>query len=754
MNLISCISLLIKKSEDKKQSQLLRYYLGSDETLAKKRRQHVMDVQKFKDLDVSKDGQYVAVAAGSSVYFWDVNSNDGPDYQIYKWDFSPVTKVRFNPTAASLAVGDIAGRIILNHYTPQTMRKPRTTVHHWHSNAVTALEFMQDGLYMISGGSEAVLTFWQLDTGHKQFMPRLGGEIMSISISPNHKYYCVGLADNSIRLINAISQKIEQIIQGVQLHPSVRNGSSIVRTGLVVEPRNHYMVLNGIRSSVQFFNCVSDVHIADVEVSPSSAVWRTGEKRHLPSEVEHVAFLSSGEWMATVDMRNDNVTTMEQHLKFWQWDPNAQAYALHTRVDKPHTAAITSLTFNPSTRHGPMAITTSKDKTFKVWHLTSQLGKAYQEGEVAWNCRSVGMYRHDIPQSAAFSADGSILAVAFKSIITIWDPYANCIRQVLAQPSSEHITTLRFAGDSPYLVAASTGFFAVWNMLTCTVWWSYKLSASYVAVDKHSSKIAIACNQRLMDKSLIVTFDAKSAVPLAMHKVNEACIGLAFLSRDSVEGGKAHSDIVYLTCQSTFHILSPKAAAIKETTEQATTSLDAAPEKKMLDDMFGSRKQLRQEMQEEERSRVQTATKLRQQAMQRESTDTAARPHNDEQGTGMSVLGAPSHVLPSVESVFESFMGAFMELRISKENVDDGLDRRVEEMDVDQEQPESQEDEDVYPAQESLGEIPSLSTYFTSISNAKETNGVAKSTTAKQDASPSSSESEDSEDEDPADIEW
>lgn len=135
----------------------------------------------------------------------------------YRWDFSPVTKVRFNPTAASLAVGDVAGRIILNHYTPQTMRKPRTTIHHWHSNAVTALEFMQDGLYMISGGSEAVLTFWQLDTGHKQFMPRLGGEIMSISISPNHKYYCVGLADNSIRLINAISQKIEQIIQGVQL---------------------------------------------------------------------------------------------------------------------------------------------------------------------------------------------------------------------------------------------------------------------------------------------------------------------------------------------------------------------------------------------------------------------------------------------------------------------------------------------------------------------------------------------------------
>lgn len=245
------------------------------------------------------------------------------------------------------------------------------------------------------------------------------------------------------------------------------------------------------------------------------------------------------------------------------------------------------------------------------------------------------------------------------------------------------------------------------------------MSASYIAVDKQSSKIAIACNQRLMDKSLIVTFDAKSAVPLAMHKVDEACIGLAFLSRDSVEGGKAHSDIVYLTCQSTFHILSPKAAVTKETTEQVAMSLDTAPEKKMLDDMFGSRKQLRQELEEEERSRVQTATKLRQQAMQRESADTAARPHSDEQGAGTSVLGAPSHVLPSVESVFESFMGAFMELRVSKENVEDGLDRRAEDMDVDQEQPESQDDEDASPSQESLGEIPSLSTYFTSISNAK-----------------------------------
>ena len=238
---------------------------------------------------------------------------------------------------------------------------------------------------------------------------------------------------------------------------------------MVVEPRNRNVVLNGVDGSVQFYNPNSDAHVAEVEVVPVSRN-QSSDNKFVRANVQHTAFLANGEWMATVDKRDDFVNTSEQHLKFWRWDPDTQSYALHTRVDKPHAGKVTSVTFNSASSRGgrPMAITTSDDKTFKVWHFTSNLGTAYDSDEEAWTCRSIGLYRRDIPEAASFSADGSILAVAFGSLITLWDPYENCIRQVLAQPCEESINTLRFVGDSPYLLSASKNRITVWNMLTCT----------------------------------------------------------------------------------------------------------------------------------------------------------------------------------------------------------------------------------------------------------------------------------------------
>lgn len=235
-----------------------------------------------------------------------------------------------------------------------------------------------------------------------------------------------------------------------------------------MEPRNHHLVLNGVPGSVQFYNVNSDRHVMDVEVTPSNKL-HSGLFKPTETHVEHVAFDEKGAWMATVDMHDDNITTPEIVLKFWQWDPNTQAYILHTRVDHPHAAAITSLIFNPGQgKSGPMAITTSLDKTFRVWHLTTNLGASYDENEVAWTCRSVGMYRRDVPTSAAFSADGSILAVAFGSLITLWDPYQNSIHEVFAQPLNVPIRSLHFIGESPYLLCATAGHIYVWNMLTCS----------------------------------------------------------------------------------------------------------------------------------------------------------------------------------------------------------------------------------------------------------------------------------------------
>ena len=56
---------------------------------------------------------------------------------------------------------------------------------HWHQQAVGALAFTPDAAYLLSGGAEAVLVLWQLASGTKQFLPRLGGPLRSFDICPS-----------------------------------------------------------------------------------------------------------------------------------------------------------------------------------------------------------------------------------------------------------------------------------------------------------------------------------------------------------------------------------------------------------------------------------------------------------------------------------------------------------------------------------------------------------------------------------------
>ena len=48
-----------------------------------------------------------------------------------------------------------------------------------------------------------------------------------------------------------------------------------------------------------------------------------------------------------------------------------------------------------------------------------------------WVCESVGFYRNLPAGKAAFSDDGSLLAVVFGSCITLWDPENNQLKETL-----------------------------------------------------------------------------------------------------------------------------------------------------------------------------------------------------------------------------------------------------------------------------------------------------------------------------------
>lgn len=184
-------------------------------------------------------------------------------------------------------------------------------------------------------------------------------------------------------------------------------------------------------------------------------------------------FSTSGEWLVTVDTRHDDEFGNDTFLKFWQYDYSQKAYSVNTMTNSPHRRGVIGLAIRPRKAGKPeMIITTSADFNFKAWELV----KAKNENATGildlnldgWVCRSSSTFDNkQVPTCVAFSEDGSILAIAFGAVITLWDPERMSLEATFcAASSSEFIRHLIFTNASPYLIAATNTKLQCWNILT------------------------------------------------------------------------------------------------------------------------------------------------------------------------------------------------------------------------------------------------------------------------------------------------
>jgi NET1-associated nuclear protein 1 (U3 small nucleolar RNA-associated protein 17) len=320
-----------------------------------------------------------------------------PRSLAYKHKF---TTVAFHPHDCTVATGHENGMIVLWYLNAEFLQnnqteKPVTAVLHWHASAVTSLAFSIDGTNMLSGGHEAVLVTWQLATRNRSFLPRLGGTINSISVSPlkadTEPTYALCLDNNTISLVSAVSGQVYQNLRGVSTNskgdkPKGKKKKRRNATSFVFEPRRRLVTMAGRPGALQFYDRNRDRHASEVEVVPYNTVYRGSEasqKGH-GHVIEHVAFSSDGNWMITVDRRAQLDMDEQSSLKFWRWHDSASSesapdgnqasatvngeghFALDTTMEEPHKAVVTALCHHPTQA---MAVTTSEDFTFKVWAL-------------------------------------------------------------------------------------------------------------------------------------------------------------------------------------------------------------------------------------------------------------------------------------------------------------------------------------------------------------------------------------------------
>ncbi|KAJ2808931.1 NET1-associated nuclear protein 1 [Coemansia guatemalensis] len=610
-----------------------------------------------------------------------------------------VSAVAFHPTEPVLAVGDWRGRIMFWFCVDETreqdtedreiIRRP----HHWHAHRVNAIAFTEDGT-MLSGGEEGVLVFWQLLTDSRDYLPRLGSDIVGISVSPDQMSYAVLLRDNTIRIFSAVNHSLVSSLQGLKFAErgmALETQSRSVQdqrmarlldddpftTGLVVHPATHSLVLNGEPGHLQVFNHLNDRHLTSIEVASFNRVSGTSASRVSRPHVDLVQYSLTGLWMATVDSRRSSAQSGQgascstSYLKLWKFNPSDQSYKLVTRIDNPHTGGVNAIAFCPAMRRssedkeGLLCVSTGRgDGMFRVWELQDIEG-----GGHVWTCRNTAQYRGMQPGGAAFSSDGSMLAVSFGGTVTLWDACAEAmVGSLVASAATPQLTGLGFVGGS-FLAAWSAERLDMWNMLTGTVWWTLAMPIQSVFVHQRAPLLALAAYQLLgSNMASVMVFSPASPTPLLslQHAGGVEAVALVPTTTES----KADSALLDAENQpkldplegNSLVVLTPTGllsvyGALSDAAESGSGTLDNSEEQKPLHDqsramestvfasIFGNLQPIESNHMETDLPAI-ADTNVR-------STMRLVR-----SAVQSSYVNAPHHVLPPVSALFQQFVSA------------------------------------------------------------------------------------------------
>eukprot|EP00598_Pedospumella_elongata_P003987 CAMPEP_0184981850 /NCGR_PEP_ID=MMETSP1098-20130426/11438_1 /TAXON_ID=89044 /ORGANISM="Spumella elongata, Strain CCAP 955/1" /LENGTH=1398 /DNA_ID=CAMNT_0027505457 /DNA_START=27 /DNA_END=4223 /DNA_ORIENTATION=+ len=255
------------------------------------------------------------------------------------------------------------------------------------------------------------------------------------------------------------------------------------RCSLTVEPRSQWLVCNGYPGQLQAFdrNTQALAHAYSIVDYTRVSKKEANSKMFVPS-ISHSQFLKHqlGWFLGTVDVRKGSELEAECSLKFFEWSDVQSKYRLGAQMDNPHGPhRVTSLAFagasssaddniNNNNNASPvLAATASVDGTVKVWraerndvsapptlttsakqrqqqltvsNTSANSGNSAGETEAAlplkWLCAYSFKYRDSPATSVAFSRDGTLLAVAHRNLLSLWDPATVTMKASIVCPTS------------------------------------------------------------------------------------------------------------------------------------------------------------------------------------------------------------------------------------------------------------------------------------------------------------------------------
>ena len=346
---------------------------------------------------------------------------------------------------------------------------------HWHALQVASMAYdtsigRGDHSLLFSGGEESVLISWQLGRGsHKPSgtLPRISvGGIVHICIGAapaagDNKLersslqsgggVLVYTADNTLQLFEWRNQTLLWKVQGLAAASGATPAMTKSRSAMAMshyteqggERKHAKMTLSGLPyapGKIHWYDLSQQEVISSLEVVPFNRVSRTErEQSAMPSPtITHCLWSKSCDTAVTVDVVPTENTSMGKYQKFSRvglvttirfWERgNDNHFDLVAAVAYPHGPKnrVSSVCLSED---GSFVCSASNDENaFRLWRREAgNVENKRAVKRVGWSCdfkvpTPSGYAKFPVGTNAtAFSADSSILAVAYGDAITLWD---------------------------------------------------------------------------------------------------------------------------------------------------------------------------------------------------------------------------------------------------------------------------------------------------------------------------------------------
>lgn len=435
------------------------------------------------------------------------------------------------------------GKVAKTLYRGRDMVRQRSEVKTWHAHAVNCLTFSSDGYYLFSGGEEATFVIWRVKGAAPiNFRSRMGSDLSTISCSSDGLLCAVTTNLNNLTVINPVDLNTRWSRQGLTFYSYWKDmPRSLV---LTPHPKSGEVAINCYPGRLQLYDISLQRVNQEIEVVPYNRVSRIDDEQPSRPWVELCAFSPDGSYMATYEKRVGEEGVRRTALKFWDCDPSSRTAILNSFTEESQVRAIC---FSPTSS---LAVVSRKDGSMKLWSRQSSDDASH----FTWACRGTIHYKERVAYGLSFSEDGSVLAVSYGDLVTVWDSASMRLVAVLdGEFAKEDVFSIHFLHGSTKLVAQSSSRLVVWDVLTMDQLWAFK--GQYFGgiavwpsarrdpgfiINGFEVDFAVLLKKDKFISSAILLFNSGSPIPIYSYPVEGQVYGIALVC-DGVKSG-----VVYL----------------------------------------------------------------------------------------------------------------------------------------------------------------------------------------------------------------